>query len=68
MSFGRQNKKEKEVFKMANCAEMKEGDLYKCESCGLELKVTKTCSCGSGSGDACSVPLQCCGKEMVKES
>ena len=53
---------------MANCADMKEGGLYKCESCGLELKVTTTCSCGSGSGDACSVPLQCCGKEMVKES
>jgi hypothetical protein len=51
---------------MANCGDMKEGDLYYCESCGLELRVTKTCSCGSGGADACSVPLQCCGKEMKK--
>ena len=51
---------------MANCGDMKEGDVYKCESCGLELQVTKTCSCGSGDEDTCSVPLQCCGKDMTK--
>ena len=52
---------------MANCAEIKKGDVYVCETCGLELQVSKTCSCGSGSGDTCSVPLQCCGKNMVKK-
>jgi len=52
--------------KMANCSEMKEGDLYICKTCGLELKVSKACSCGSASGHACSVPLQCCGQDMVK--
>jgi len=52
---------------MANCAEMKKGDLYVCNACGLELQVTKTCSCGNGGADACSVPLQCCGKNMVKK-
>ena len=53
---------------MANCGDMKEGDLYKCDSCGLELQVTSACSCGSESEDACSVPLQCCGKDMGKKS
>ena len=52
---------------MANCAEMKEGDIYKCETCGLELQVTKTCACSAGEEISCSVPLQCCGKDMVKK-
>ena len=52
---------------MANCGDMKEGDLIVCESCGLELKVAKTCSCGSGGEKDCEVPLQCCGKSMVKK-
>ena len=52
---------------MVDCAEMKEGDRFICESCGLELQVTKTCSCTTGEEGACSVPLQCCGKDMVKK-
>ena len=50
---------------MANCGDMKEGDVYKCESCNLELQVTKTCACGSEAG-ACSVSLRCCGKDIKK--
>jgi hypothetical protein len=53
---------------MANCCEMKEGDLYVCNICDLELAVKRACSCKSGSEDACSVPLMCCGKEMIKKS
>jgi hypothetical protein len=53
---------------MANCGDMKEGDLYQCNTCGLELAVKKACSCSTGSEDACSVDLQCCGKEMTKKS
>ncbi len=53
---------------MAICHEMKKGDVYYCESCGLELQVLSTCSCGAGESDACSVPLQCCGKDMVKKA
>ena len=53
---------------MANCSEMKVGDLYQCEVCGLELKVSKACSCTPGSEDGCSVPLMCCGQEMTKKS
>ena len=51
---------------MANCSNMKEGDLYRCETCGLELKVVKPCSCSPGAEDACNVPLMCCGKEMTQ--
>jgi len=52
---------------MANCCEMKEGDLYVCNTCGLELAVKKACTCKSGSETACSVPLICCGKQMVNK-
>ncbi len=52
---------------MANCADMKPGDIYVCNVCGLELKVEKSCSCGEGQA-SCTVPLQCCGQDMVKKS
>jgi len=58
----------KRGFPMANCCDMKEGDLFYCDACGLELEVKKTCTCTTGSEDACSVPLMCCGKEMIKKS
>ena len=51
---------------MAICHEMNEGDVFFCKLCGLELRVEKTCSCGTGE-DACSVPLQCCGQDMTKK-
>ena len=51
---------------MAICHEMKQGDVFYCEACGLELRVEKTCSCGTGE-DGCTVPLQCCGKDMTKK-
>ncbi len=52
---------------MANCCDMKENDVYFCDACGLELKVSKACTCKAGSEEACSVPLSCCGKEMQKK-
>jgi hypothetical protein len=52
---------------MANCAEMKKGDVYVCKKCGLELRVDKPCSCGSSSSPSCTVPLQCCGEDMKKK-
>lgn len=58
---------ERRVNAMANCSEMKKGDTFLCKSCGLELQVSKACSCESGAKGSCTVPLQCCGKEMTKK-
>jgi hypothetical protein len=52
---------------MADCADMQEGDLFVCDACGLELQVTKACSCIAGEEVSCTVPLQCCGKDMEKK-
>ena len=52
---------------MASCVEMEKGDIFVCKTCGLELKVTKTCSCIVGKEITCTVPLQCCGKDMIKK-
>jgi len=35
------------------------GDMYRCESCGLEIHVTKGCECDS----PCTV-LECCNNPM----
>ncbi|MCF8052881.1 MAG: class I SAM-dependent methyltransferase [Desulfobacterales bacterium] len=61
-------KEAKGGFQMANCGDMKEGNLYRCETCGLELEVKKTCTCTTGSESACSVPLMCCGQEMTPKN
>ena len=52
---------------MANCCDMKEGDLYYCETCGLELEVKKNCTCKPNLEGCCTVPLSCCGNEMTKK-
>ena len=52
---------------MADCADMKVGDRFVCESCDLELQVTKACTCSTDEEGGCSIPLQCCGKDMVKK-
>lgn len=52
---------------MANCCEMKVGDLFVCDKCGLELRVAKPCACKPGAEDSCTVPLKCCGQDMVKK-
>jgi hypothetical protein len=52
---------------MVDCADMKEGDLFVCDVWGLELRVEKVCTCSAGEEGACSVPLQCSGKGMVKK-
>ncbi|MFP4072279.1 MAG: hypothetical protein ACLFTB_09530 [Desulfovibrionales bacterium] len=52
---------------MANCTDMKKGDVYTCTNCNLELKVEKPCTCQPGAEGQCTVPLQCCGQDMVKK-
>jgi hypothetical protein len=52
---------------MANCATMKQGDIYKCKTCGLELKVSKSCACIAGKEISCTSALQCCGEDMTKK-
>jgi hypothetical protein len=49
---------------VANCYNMKKGDVLVCDACGLEVEVTKDCSCKNGEEDACSVPMECCGQPM----
>ena len=52
---------------MAHCCDMKEGDVFVCEICGLELTVKKPCACIAGAEDICTVPLKCCNQDMVKK-
>lgn len=57
---------------MASCNEMKKGDFYVCDSCGLEFEVKEECNCPDI--DACSpqhghdcCDFECCGKPMHKK-
>jgi predicted nucleic acid-binding Zn ribbon protein len=59
---------------MPSCHDMRKGDVYVCEECGLELEVIKECKdagtpaedCGCHpSADPCT--FSCCGMEMVKQ-
>jgi hypothetical protein len=53
-----------EGMTVANCYNMKEDDVLVCDACGLEVKVTKGCSCSHDEEDACSAPMECCGQPM----
>ncbi len=59
---------------MAGCHEMKKGEVYGCDDCGFEFKVTKECkdlakggkgcTCETEAGDCCE--MTCCGDPLVK--
>ena len=52
---------------MPSCHQMKLGQVYVCEDCGLELKVVKECEeCGEEEGECtlADCAFQCCGEEM----
>jgi len=52
---------------MASCHEMKLGQVYVCEDCGLELKVVKECEeCGTDEAECtlADCTFKCCGEEM----
>jgi hypothetical protein len=51
---------------MPSCHEMKLGQVYVCEECGLEIKVVKECEeCGEeGECTLSDCAFQCCGEEL----
>ncbi len=59
---------------MPNCHEMKKGEIYVCQDCGLELQVVKECKDVGKPADACAChttagpcTFNCCGKELVRK-
>jgi len=38
----------------------KNGDIYRCEICGMELEIISDCGCGEGPH------LECCGRPMSR--
>jgi len=55
---------------MAHCHNMKVGEVYACNDCGLELQVIKACKDVDTPEDSCAcTPCQfvCCGAELVKK-
>jgi hypothetical protein len=55
----------KEVDVMATCSEMKVGEIYVCQDCGLELQVVRSCSEGEDAACACAESISCCGGPLV---
>ena len=56
---------------MASCHEMKQGEVYVCKDCGLELKVVAQCKNHGGTKDVhdhdtCN--FTCCEAEMTVKS
>ncbi len=53
---------------MARCDEMREGEVYYCEECGLEIEVLEECSHEEGDEDeeTCSIEgFVCCGRPLT---
>ncbi len=59
---------------MSTCLEMKKGDIYSCDTCGLEMQVTKVCegegeqSCGMHGEEKDECTFICCGEELKKKN
>lgn len=53
---------------MPSCHDMKLGQVYVCEGCGLELEVVQECDeCGEEAGECTCIEhcsFECCGQEM----
>lgn len=59
---------------MASCHDMRKGEVYVCEDCGLELQVVGECRDVGTPADECGChttagpcTFSCCGKELVKK-
>ncbi len=60
---------------MLSCHNMKKGEIYVCEECGLELQVVKECKDAGTPAEECGChpkadpcTFSCCGKDLVKKS
>ncbi len=59
---------------MSTCLEMKKGEIYACNVCGIELQVVKDCdgqgksSCGMHGEEKDECTFTCCGEELKKKS
>jgi hypothetical protein len=59
---------------MANCHDMRKGETYVCEDCGIELMVVKECKDVGTPTEECGChpdkepcTFSCCGKPLVKK-
>ena len=59
---------------MASCHDMKEGEVYTCSECGLELLVIKECKDSGEPVDSCTChdddsvcEIACCGEKLKKK-
>ena len=55
---------------VARCDEMREGDVYCCEHCGLEIEVVGECSHEEGeeAEEVCRIEeFVCCGEPMTSK-
>lgn len=62
--------KQRKETRMAGCYEMKKGDIYVCEDCGLEIQIIKECTDCDPNTATCGCEdcsFVCCDKEMVKK-
>lgn len=53
---------------MARCDEMREGEVYYCEHCGLEIEVLEECSHEEGeeAEETCRIEgFVCCGEPLT---
>jgi len=41
----------------------KKGDRFRCQNCGMEVKITADCGCAEGE----HVHFHCCGQELTKD-
>jgi len=61
---------------MPNCHEMREGEIYVCEECGIEVKVVKECQevgapaagCEHGDPGDDHCAFRCCGADLKKKA
>ena len=59
---------------MPNCHEMRKGEIYVCEKCGLELQVIQECKDAGTPADDCEChgdadpcAFSCCGDQLIKK-